>query len=229
MKMLRGLRKEDEIVNGQQMFTMKQEQAKKFPSFGGVSEGRGGHEKCNSSGKIVQRNSKNYFELPYNPNLKERAKELRKARNLSEVLFWEQVKNKQFKNFDFDRQKIIGNYIVDFYTPNCNVVIEIDGSSHENKQEYDAMRDEYLESLGLKVIHIEDIDVKKNISAVMTMLYNHPALTDTSSSAINFSHQSLTDALFDHPVLRTPLQRRGIGEDENNLQCENHLYLQHET
>ena len=60
------------------------------------------------------RNTKNYMALPYNPKLKERAKELRQAGNVSEVLFWNQVKNKQFKGFDFDRQKIVGNYIVDF-------------------------------------------------------------------------------------------------------------------
>src|SRR5690606_29824049 len=93
-----------------------------------------------------------------------------------EVLFWNQVKNNQFKGFDFDRQKIIGNYIVDFYCSNCNVVIEIDGSSHNDKVEYDAERDAYLESLGLTVIHIPVNDVMKQISSVMNMLYDHPAL-----------------------------------------------------
>ena len=123
----------------------------------------------------VGRNTRNYMSLPYNPALKKRARKLRKAGTFSEVLFWNQVKNKQFKNFDFDRQKIIGNYIADFYCTNCNVVIEIDGSSHDNKQEYDAKRDEYLKSLGLEVIHIADIDIKKNINVIMAMLHDHPA------------------------------------------------------
>jgi len=141
--------------------------SKIFPSYGGVPNGRGG------------RNSKNYFELPYNPKLKERAKELRKAGNLSEVLFWNQVKNKQFKGYDFDRQKIVGNYIVDFYCSNCNVVVEIDGSSHDDKVEYDSERDAYLESLGLTVIHIPVADVMNNMNGVMEMLFNHPALKGT--------------------------------------------------
>jgi len=111
--------------------------------------------------------------------LKERAKELRQAGNLSEVLFWNQVKNKQFKEYDFDRQKIIGNYIVDFYCTNCNVVIEIDGSSHDNKQDYDAKRDGFLRSLGLVVIHIPVEEVMNKIVGVMEMLYNHPALKGT--------------------------------------------------
>ena len=128
---------------------------------------------------VVKRASKNYFELPYNPNLKERARELRKAGNLSEVLFWNKVKNKQFKGFDFDRQKIIGNYIVDFYCSNCRVVIEIDGSSHNDKYEYDVERDEYLKSLGLKVIHIPVQDILKNMDLTMNWLFNHPAFQET--------------------------------------------------
>jgi len=124
---------------------------------------------------VVERASKNYFELPYNPKLKERARELRQAGNLSEVLFWNQVKNKQFKGFDFDRQKIIGNYIVDFYCGNCQVVIEIDGCSHDDKQEYDSRRDAYLNSLGLSVIHIPVEDVLQSMDVVMEMLFEHPA------------------------------------------------------
>jgi very-short-patch-repair endonuclease len=84
-----------------------------------------------------------YKKLPYNPLLKERARELRKAGNLSEVLLWQQLRNKQFNGLDFDRQKIIGNYIVDFFTSNKNVVIEVDGDSHDFKVEYDTKRDEY--------------------------------------------------------------------------------------
>ncbi len=128
---------------------------------------------------VVKRASQNYFDLPYNPQLKERARALRQAGNLSEVLFWNQVKNKQFKGYDFDRQKIIGNYIVDFYCSNCNVVIEIDGSSHDDKVEYDAQRDEYLKSLGLTVIHIPVADVLQRMGSVVEMLFDHPTLSGT--------------------------------------------------
>ncbi|WP_395092607.1 HsdR family type I site-specific deoxyribonuclease [Vaginella massiliensis] len=151
--------------------------ATKFPSFGGVVEDRGGQ--FPSFGGVAEsrggRNSNNYFSLPYNPALKERAKELRQAGNLSEVLFWNQVKNKQFKGLDFDRQKIIGNYIVDFYCSNCQVVIEIDGSSHDDKVEYDANRDQFLEDLGLSVIHIPVNDIMFKLGEVMEMLNLHPA------------------------------------------------------
>jgi very-short-patch-repair endonuclease len=151
----------------------------------------------------IKRNSKNYFELPYNPKLKDRARALRKAGNLAEVLFWLEVKNKKFKGLDFDRQKIIGNYIVDFYCANVNVVVEIDGSSHDNKQEYDAKRDAYLQSLGLTVIHITDGDVKKNMEYTLRELKAHPAfdLTNLVEEGEEHTRGDVDDAhATDHPV-----------------------------
>jgi very-short-patch-repair endonuclease len=129
-----------------------------------------------------------WYELPYNPALKERAKELRKAGNLSEVILWNQIKNKQLLGLDFDRQKIIGNYIVDFYCKSLGIVIEIDGITHDGKIEYDSKRDAYLKECGLKVIHISDLDVKKNLEGVLEFLKNE---------------------IQKHPVLRTPLYKRG--------------------
>jgi very-short-patch-repair endonuclease len=108
--------------------------------------------------------------LPYNPKLKQRAKELRKAGNLSEVLLWNRLKRKQFLDLDFDRQKIIGNYIVDFYCPTLGIIIEVDGSSHDDKIEYDEIRDEYLKGLGLSVIHILDRDIKNNLEGAVQWL-----------------------------------------------------------
>jgi very-short-patch-repair endonuclease len=125
------------------------------------------------------RRSKNYFSLPYNPKLRSRARELRKAGNLSEVLLWNCLKNRQFKGFDFDRQKIIGNFIVDFYCVNRNVVLEIDGSSHDDKIEYDDERDTFLTGLGLTVIHIQAKDVLHRLDGVMEMLKEHPMLGTT--------------------------------------------------
>ena len=57
------------------------------------------------------RETENYFSLPFNPSLRERARALRKAGNLCEVLLWQQLNQRKFKGLDFDRQKIIGNYI----------------------------------------------------------------------------------------------------------------------
>ena len=139
----------------------------KFPSVEG----------CLKGGVVKIRKLKEaYTKLSYNPNLRERAKKLRKAGILCEVLMWQQFRNKNFKSYDFDRQKIIGNYIVDFFCLYCSVVIEIDGNSHDEKFEYDKARDKYLSGLGLVVIHLLAGDVLKHMSDVMLMLEDHPAV-----------------------------------------------------
>ena len=110
------------------------------------------------------------MKFPANMSLKERARELRKNSTLAEVLFWNAVKNKQICGLDFDRQRIIGNYIVDFFCGELNLVIEIDGESHDNKQGYDQARDDYLASWDLNIWHISDIDVKRNMNAIIQQL-----------------------------------------------------------
>jgi very-short-patch-repair endonuclease len=139
---------------------------------GGVGEAPGWLE-------TIMRNTANYLSLPFNPKLRERAKALRKAGNLSEVLVWQQLHKRKFKSLDFDRQKIIGNYIVDFFCANCRVVIEVDGSSHDENHEYDRERDVYLEGLGLTVIHVLAVDVLNRLEEVMLMLRDHPAFRES--------------------------------------------------
>jgi len=161
-----------------------------FPSIRGVSASADG---VFSDGVVK------WHELPFNPKLKERARELRKAGNLSEVLLWNQVKNKQFLGLDFDRQKIIGNYIVDFYCKNLGVVIEIDGITHEGKIEYDKQRDDYLKSLGLKIIHILDSDIKNNLSGVTEFLKSelkHPVPSGHPSIRGEYRHLPIDTKYF---------------------------------
>lgn len=117
------------------------------------------------NGKPIYRRRMGF--LPKNRDLTLRARALRKARNLAEVLFWMQVHKKKFYTIDFDRQRVIGNYIVDFYVKSLGLVIEIDGSSHIGKEEYDARREAYLIELGLLVYRISDTQVKYNLGTVM--------------------------------------------------------------
>jgi len=102
----------------------------------------------------------------YNKNLKNFARANRKAGNLPEALLWYELKQKRL-GVSFTRQKPIGNYIADFYCLEKNMIIEIDGSSHDNKYEYDKDRDKYMESLGIKVLRISDEDVKHDMSNVL--------------------------------------------------------------
>ena len=68
--------------------------------------------------------------IPYNQKLKELARHLRKSSTLSEVLLWRYLKRKQMLGYDFDRQKPIDNYIVDFYCSELGLIVEVDGKSH---------------------------------------------------------------------------------------------------
>lgn len=104
-------------------------------------------------------------------------------------MFWKQIHKGSFHKIDFDRQRIIDNYIVDFYVKALGLVIEIDGNSHEAKVEYDKERQTYLESLGLKVFRCADLDVKKQIGRVMLDL----------EQFILDEFGECTTPVFDHP------------------------------
>lgn len=105
----------------------------------------------------------------YNGELKTFARENRNKGVLSEVILWHQLKGKQIEGFKFTKQKPILNYIVDFYCPKLKLVIEIDGSSH-NDLDKDMLRDFNLKDIGITVLRFQDIDVKKNLEAVVNRI-----------------------------------------------------------
>ncbi len=108
--------------------------------------------------------------IPYNPELKELARDLRKNMTLSEVLLWNQLKHKNILGCDFDRQRTIGNYIVDFYCKELSLAIEIDGDTHIYRYKEDEIRQQTLEKLGVKFLRFDDIEVKKNMSNVLRVI-----------------------------------------------------------
>jgi very-short-patch-repair endonuclease len=108
----------------------------------------------------------NYRELPYNPALKQRAREMRNNSTKGEIKFWCELLRKKQTGYKFYRQKIINHFIVDFYCAKLKIVIEIDGTSHEGKEEYDKRRESVLESLELKVIRYNDLQVLNNFHLV---------------------------------------------------------------
>ena len=108
----------------------------------------------------------NFRELPYNPNLQDRAREMRNNSTKSEIKFWCELIRKKETGYQFYRQKVIDNYIVDYYCAKLKLVVEIDGESHEGKGEYDKNRDDILNSYGLKVLHYNDSTVLNNFQLV---------------------------------------------------------------
>ncbi|MCL4501585.1 MAG: DUF559 domain-containing protein [Deltaproteobacteria bacterium] len=111
--------------------------------------------------------------LKYNPKLKGNARQLRQHLTDSERALWRRLRGKQLAGVQFYRQKPIGNYILDFYTPKAKLVIEIDGSQHSEAPhiEQDKKRDEYLGSLGLIVLRINSRQVLKETDSVVEFIY----------------------------------------------------------
>ncbi|MEP7103950.1 MAG: DUF559 domain-containing protein [Candidatus Dojkabacteria bacterium] len=106
--------------------------------------------------------------IPYNPKLKQLARNLRNKSTLSEVLLWKEIRNKKLLGFDFHRQRPIGNYIVDFYCSELKLAIEIDGNSHnEDKFDYDLKREKELLAIGINLIRFSDHSVKSNINNIL--------------------------------------------------------------
>ena len=88
---------------------------------------------------------------------------------LSEVLLWQELQGNKVMGYDFDHQRPINNYIVDFYCKELQLDIEIDGDSHgyEKVMHNDAKRQIKLESLDVKFLRFDDLDIKTNISNVI--------------------------------------------------------------
>lgn len=108
--------------------------------------------------------------IPYRPELVKRARELRKNLTPAERRLWKYISKKQIHRVDFDRQKPIDRYIVDFYCKQLKLAIEIDGQSHDFKAEYDLKRQKILESFEIKVIRFSEREVLKNLEAVLPQI-----------------------------------------------------------
>lgn len=108
----------------------------------------------------------NYRCLPYNPNLKKRSRDMRNNPTKSEEKFWNELLKNKKSGFQFYRQKPLYHYVADFYSAKLKMVVEIDGSSHDDKEEYDKNRDERLGGYDLKVIHYKNDDVLNRFNVV---------------------------------------------------------------
>ena len=116
-----------------------------------------------------------------NSKLTGNAKELRKNMTKEERHLW----------YDFlkslpitvNRQKVIGNYIVDFYIATEKIVIELDGSQHyeDDGIENDIKRDSFLNDLGIKVLRYSNLDVNQRFESVCEDILNHITTSSVTS------------------------------------------------
>ena len=104
----------------------------------------------------------------YNPKLKARARQLRNQATQGEIILWQRLKKSQMMGYDFDRQKPIDQFIVDFYCKALALAIEVDGSVHDSEeaQAYDQERQARLEGLGIRFLRFNDTEVRTHPNAV---------------------------------------------------------------
>ena len=112
------------------------------------------------------------MKIYYNPKLKELAKQNRNNPTLGEKQFWQMVRSKQFFGFDFHRQKPIGEYIPDFYCHNLNLIVEIDGETHNDEEiiQKDLIKDLYFKERKIRILRIKDYEIFQNSKLVWEKL-----------------------------------------------------------
>ena len=118
---------------------------------------------------------------PYNKNLTEYAKELRKNMTPEEKHLW----------YDFlkllpltvKRQYVVGNYILDFFIPSANIAIELDGSQHfeTEAKEADRLRDLELAKVGIKVVRYRNTEITQNFAGVVDDIMKNMSSSSTAS------------------------------------------------
>ena len=111
-------------------------------------------------------------------SIKEICRTLRKNSTPAEKLFWQTVRNRQVRDYKFNRQYPIvfeiddtkHFFVADFYCHQLGLVIEIDGGIHETQKDYDKLRTEIINRLGYKVFRFSNIEVLKDIEVVVEKL-----------------------------------------------------------
>lgn len=116
----------------------------------------------------------------YNKNLQKFAREMRNDSTKAEIKLWyELLRAGKLMGYAFLRQRPIGNYIADFMCKELNLIIEVDGISHEGKENKDAERDKFLSTMGFTVLRFTDFDVLQDMNHVEDTITswvtnNHP-------------------------------------------------------
>ena len=113
----------------------------------------------------------------HNKNYVPLAQQLRKEMTPEEKHLWYDFLNKL--PLTVNRQKNIGNFIVDFYIASKNIVIEIDGRQHKmpEESEKDQKKDFELSKLGIRVLRYTNKSINKNFSDVCDDILTHLGLT----------------------------------------------------
>lgn len=101
-------------------------------------------------------------------------KKLRRRMTPMESVLWEMLRNRRFRRLKFRRQVNIGPFIADFLCKEYKVIIELDGSIHNevDQKEYDLHRDEFLTKRGYNVLRFKNEDIQNDIQNTLRIIDN---------------------------------------------------------
>ncbi|MEK6246864.1 MAG: DUF559 domain-containing protein [Planctomycetales bacterium] len=100
-----------------------------------------------------------------------RAGQLRQNTTGPERLLWSVLRSRQLGGLKFRRQHPIEPYIVDFYCAEARLIVELDGESHDERQQYDTIRGEYLQKLGFEIVRVANDDVFEDLDEVAEYIH----------------------------------------------------------
>jgi len=108
----------------------------------------------------------------YNPRLKTPSRYLRSNQTLAELALWQRLRRKQIAQVQFYRQRPLLNFIVDFYCPKANLIVECDGSQHFTTEGLaaDESRDATLADLGLLTLRFDNRQILQELEAVYAII-----------------------------------------------------------
>jgi very-short-patch-repair endonuclease len=96
-----------------------------------------------------------------------RARAMRRESSPVEDKLWSRLRNKQLNGIKFAHQVVIGPYVADFVARSFKLIVELDGDSHGNREDYDAKRTASLGQRGYRVIRFANSDVVGNLDGVL--------------------------------------------------------------
>ncbi len=113
--------------------------------------------------------------IVYDLGLKEKARFLRNNSTLTEVLLWNKLKRDQLRGYDFHRQKPILHWIVDFFSYDLMLAIEVDGDYHlyEDVKTKDKNRQGKIEALGISFLRFSDDVIKYDIQTAIDQIHQY--------------------------------------------------------
>jgi very-short-patch-repair endonuclease len=102
----------------------------------------------------------------------QKRRELRKSMPEAEVILWSKLKGRQLQGCKFRRQYSVGSYVIDFFSAEIKLGVELDGDSHFEigAQEYDQKRRRFIETFGISIVRFLNTEIYENLYGVLEMI-----------------------------------------------------------